>query len=70
MAIHEASRFKLGKLLVRYLRMPLVTRRLSKRDGKLLTETIGAKIAGWSLKHLSYICQTDTINLPYSELMV
>ena len=46
--------FKLGILPVRYLGVPLVTRRLSARDCEPLVEKITARITSWSAKLLSY----------------
>ena len=46
--------FKCGTLPVRYLGVPLVTRRLSFKDCASLVDKIEAKINNWSAKLLSY----------------
>ncbi|KAH1092321.1 hypothetical protein J1N35_019578 [Gossypium stocksii] len=47
--------FKVGRLPVRYLGVPLVSRKLSRSNCAALTNRILDKIQGWSTKHLSYI---------------
>ena len=47
--------FKLGVLPVRYLGVPLVTRRLSERDCIPLVDKITARINHWAVKTLSYV---------------
>ena len=50
--IHKVTGFKLGTLPVRYLGVPLATRKL--RDCATLVEKITARITCWSSRHLSY----------------
>ena len=52
--IHQATGFKISKLPVRYLGVPLVTKRLTARDCEPLMEKITARINAWSVKMLSY----------------
>ena len=52
--IHQETRFKLGSLPVRYLRVPLVTRRLSIRDCEPPVKKVIAKIKCWSTNLLSH----------------
>ena len=54
MATQQETGFKLGVLLVRYLGVPLVTRRLTKRDCLQLVEKITARINHWAVRFLSY----------------
>ena len=52
--IQQATGFKLGTLPVRYLGVPLVTRRLTDKDCSPLVDRITARITHWSAKFLSY----------------
>ena len=52
--IQYTTGFKLGKLPVRYLGIPLITRRLNARDCSMLVERIIARINSWTSKLLSY----------------
>ena len=52
--IHNETRFKIRELPVKYLGVPLVTRRLTTRDCEPLMERIKAKITSWSSNLLSY----------------
>ena len=52
--MHQNTGFKIGLLPVRYLGVPLVTRRLTKNDCAPLVERITAKIKGWAVKFLSF----------------
>ena len=54
MEIQQQTGFKLGKLPVRYLRVPLVTRRLTERDCEPFVEKITTRIKLWMSKFLSY----------------
>ncbi|XP_022762128.1 uncharacterized protein LOC111308033 [Durio zibethinus] len=49
-----AARFKHGSLPVRYLGVPLVTRRLSVGDCTPLVQKITARIQCWATRHLAY----------------
>ncbi|GJW52546.1 RNA-directed DNA polymerase, eukaryota, reverse transcriptase zinc-binding domain protein [Tanacetum coccineum] len=46
--------FNVGKLPVRYLGVPLVTKRLSVKDCKSLVEKVKGKVGDWKNKFLSY----------------
>ncbi|XP_016718680.1 uncharacterized protein [Gossypium hirsutum] len=46
--------FKVGRLPMRYLGVPLISRKLSRSNCADLTNRILDKIQGWSTKHLSY----------------
>ena len=52
--IQQATGFQLGQLLVRYLGVPLIIKRLSAADCTLLIEKITARINCWTSKLLSY----------------
>ena len=52
--IQQVTGFKLGNLPVRYLGVPLVTRRLTDKDCRPLVERITSRINHWSTKFLSY----------------
>ena len=52
--IQRVSGFKAGTLPVRYLGVPLVTRRLSMKDCSNLEDKIKARINSWSAKLLTY----------------
>ena len=52
--MHQNTGFKIGLLPVRYLGVPLVTRRLTKNDCAPLVERITARIKGWAVKFLSF----------------
>ncbi|KAE8726077.1 hypothetical protein F3Y22_tig00007895pilonHSYRG00141 [Hibiscus syriacus] len=53
-AIREITGFKLGSLPVRYLGVPLVTRKLAMKDCHSLIDIIKAKLNLWANKHLSF----------------
>ncbi|XP_022714581.1 uncharacterized protein LOC111274229 [Durio zibethinus] len=53
-SIQQATGFKVGLLLVRYLGFPLVTRRLTVKDCAQLLENITARIKRWTNKYLPY----------------
>lgn len=53
-ALAQLSSFTIGKLSVRYLGVPLVSGRLSDRDGKPLIEKITGRLEAWAMKKLSY----------------
>ncbi|GJZ25060.1 hypothetical protein Tco_0562519 [Tanacetum coccineum] len=52
--ILEIVPFAVGKLPVRYLGVPLVTRRLRVKDCKSLVEKVKGKVGDWKNKFLSY----------------
>ncbi|XP_039038069.1 uncharacterized protein LOC120175535 [Hibiscus syriacus] len=52
--ISEGTGFKLGKLPVRYLGIPLVTNKLTERDCLSLIDKIRARLNLWENKHLSF----------------
>ena len=52
--IQSYTGFKLGMLPVRYLGVPLVTRRLTEKDCAPLVDKITARISSWTSKFLSY----------------
>ncbi|KAE8732369.1 Cysteine desulfurase 1 [Hibiscus syriacus] len=52
--IQGATGFRIGKLPVRYLGVPLVTRKLTSRDCLALLVKIREKIGKWSSRKLSY----------------
>ncbi|XP_039000122.1 uncharacterized protein LOC120125860 [Hibiscus syriacus] len=52
--IHAVTGFRLGQLPVRYLGVPLVTRKLTEHDCIPLLEKIRMKLGIWSRRNLSY----------------
>ena len=52
--IQHVTGFKTGSLPVRYLGVPLVTRRLTDKDCRPLVERITSRINHWSAKLLSF----------------
>ncbi|XP_039023289.1 uncharacterized protein LOC120155894 [Hibiscus syriacus] len=52
--IRDFTGFRLGALLVRYLGVPLVTRKLAVKDCQALIDKLRAKLASWENKHLSF----------------
>ena len=52
--IHQITGFKLGELPVRYLGIPLTTRKPSLKDFQPLLDKITTRINSWTAKHLSY----------------
>lgn len=53
--------YRIGELPVKYLGMPLITTRLTKRDCNPLLETTRNKIKNWAAKPLSFIGQLTLI---------
>ncbi|XP_039009969.1 uncharacterized protein LOC120138595 [Hibiscus syriacus] len=53
--IKESTGFKLGSLSVRYLGVPLVTKKLAVKDCQGLIDKIIAKLSSWACKHLSFV---------------
>lgn len=60
--MQSVTGFKCGILLVRYLGVPLVTRRLSFIDCSSLIERVKARINSWSSKLLSYAGRLQLIH--------
>ena len=54
--------FEVGQLPVRYLGLPLVTKRLSAGDYAPLLEQIRKRIASWTSRYLSYAGRLNLIN--------
>ena len=52
--IQKETGFKIGTLPVRYLGVPLVTRRLTTKDCEPLVGKITTRINSWSAKMLLY----------------
>ena len=59
--IQRHTGFKLGELLVRYLGVPLVTKRLTEKDCAPFVEKITTKIKLWTTKFLSYASRVQLI---------
>ncbi|XP_039049215.1 uncharacterized protein LOC120190158 [Hibiscus syriacus] len=53
-SIRNITGFKLGSLPVRYLGVPLVSRKLTVKDCRSLIDKIKAKLNLWANKHLSF----------------
>lgn len=60
--IQEQFQFAVGCLPVRYLGLPLVTKRLSKPDYTPLLEHIRKKIGSWTARFLSYAGRLNLIS--------
>ncbi|KAL9830379.1 putative RNA-directed DNA polymerase [Arabidopsis thaliana] len=62
--LHQATRFpfEVGKLPVRYLGLPLVTKRLSKADYTPLIEQIRRRIESWTARFLSFAGRLNLIS--------
>ncbi|GJX49361.1 putative receptor protein kinase ZmPK1, partial [Tanacetum coccineum] len=60
--------FKEGKLPVRYLGVPLVTRKLSVKDCKCLIDKVRQRIFDWRNKHLSYAGRIQLIGSVLSAM--
>ncbi|KAL4289896.1 hypothetical protein GQ457_14G019590 [Hibiscus cannabinus] len=52
--IRNATSFKSGKLPVRYLGVPLVTKKLTEKDCAPLLKKLKAKLHSWPNRNLSY----------------
>ena len=59
--IHQETGFKIGELPVKYLGVPLVTRRLLAKDCEALMDRLKARITNWSTKMLSYAGRVQLI---------
>lgn len=59
--IRQITGFTLGKLPVRYLGVPLVTKRLSLRDCSPLIDGVRKRVNGWAAKSLSYAGRAQLI---------
>ncbi|KAG7585037.1 Reverse transcriptase zinc-binding domain [Arabidopsis thaliana x Arabidopsis arenosa] len=59
--IEDRFQFKAGNLPVRYLGLPLVTKRLTSNDYSPLLEQIRRKIGTWTARHLSYAGRLNLI---------
>ncbi|KAA3483125.1 reverse transcriptase [Gossypium australe] len=55
--------FNIVKLLVRYLRVPVVSRKMSNSNYEPLIENILAKVNGWSTRHLTYVGRLQLIEV-------
>ncbi|KAE8690635.1 hypothetical protein F3Y22_tig00110893pilonHSYRG00157 [Hibiscus syriacus] len=60
-SIINFSGFKHGRLPVRYLGIPLVTRKLIDKDCQPLLGNIKSRIHQWSRKKMSYACRAELI---------
>ncbi|XP_039005001.1 uncharacterized protein LOC120132276 [Hibiscus syriacus] len=59
--IKQATGFTYGHLPVRYLGVPLITRKLSENDCESLIASIKARLALWSGKNLSYVGRLELV---------
>ncbi|KAE8697209.1 hypothetical protein F3Y22_tig00110627pilonHSYRG00065 [Hibiscus syriacus] len=59
--IHLATGFKIGSLPVRYLGIPLVSRKISEKDCYTLIDNIRARLNHWTTKTLSYASRLELI---------
>lgn len=57
----SATGFRIGELPVRYLGMPLTSRKLNAKDCKILLYKILIRIRHWSAKLLSYVGRLQLI---------
>jgi len=60
--IEERFKFAVGSLPVRYLGLPLVTKRFSSADYRPLVEQIKRKIGTWTARYLSYAGRLNLIS--------
>ncbi|GJW13056.1 RNA-directed DNA polymerase, eukaryota, reverse transcriptase zinc-binding domain protein [Tanacetum coccineum] len=60
--------FSVGKLLVRYLGVPLITKQISSNDCKPLVNKVKPKINDWKNKSLSYVGRVQLIASSLSDL--
>ncbi|GAV92486.1 hypothetical protein CFOL_v3_35865, partial [Cephalotus follicularis] len=68
--ILRVTNFKQGVLPVKYLGLPLITSRLTKRDCTLLTENILARVNSWTTKSLSYAGRLQLIKSTLASMQV
>ncbi|XP_050238237.1 uncharacterized protein LOC126687724 [Mercurialis annua] len=60
--MHELG-FSEGTLPIKYLGMPLISKRLSKEDCRGLIEKITKRITHWIVRHLSYAGRLQLVNV-------
>lgn len=60
--IVEVTGFKIGKLPMKYLGIPLSPNKLTKKECQQLVEKITSRIRGWMRKRLSYAGIIQLIN--------
>lgn len=60
-ALADMLRLKLGKLPVRYLRVPLICKKLSEVDCKPLIEKMTSRISSWTTRFLSFASRMQLI---------
>lgn len=65
-AIRQNTRFKIGSLHVRYLRVPLTSKKLSCKDYEPLLRKMKEKIAGWFLNFFLLLDDFNWCNLCYA----
>ncbi|XP_039050051.1 uncharacterized protein LOC120191126 [Hibiscus syriacus] len=61
--IKHFTGFNLGCLPVRYLGVPLITRKLSEKDCENIIENIKSRLTLWSSKHLSFAGRLELIRV-------
>lgn len=59
---------KLGKLPMRYLGVPLITKKLKEVDYKSLADQMTARISSWTAQYLSYAGKLQLISLVLSSM--
>ena len=62
--------FQVGKLPVKYLGVPLITKRLSLEYCKQLVDKVKARVGGWKNKFLSYAGRTQLIAYVLSSMQL
>ncbi|GJR19962.1 RNA-directed DNA polymerase, eukaryota, reverse transcriptase zinc-binding domain protein [Tanacetum coccineum] len=62
--------FKIGKLLVRYLGVPLMDKKISVKDYKSLVDKVRHKLSDWKNKSLSYAGRSQLIASVLSSMQV
>ena len=66
-SIHQTIGFKIGALPVRYLGVPLITKRLMAKDCEPLVRVITTRINAWAVRFLSYAGRLQLIqSIPFS----
>ncbi|GJW02174.1 RNA-directed DNA polymerase, eukaryota, reverse transcriptase zinc-binding domain protein [Tanacetum coccineum] len=62
--------FSVGRLLVKYLGVPLITKQISSNDCKPLIEKVKSKISNWKNKSLSYAGRLQLIAAILSSMQI
>ncbi|XP_050207624.1 uncharacterized protein LOC126657045 [Mercurialis annua] len=61
-SILQEMGFSVGFLPIRYLGVPLISKRLTKEDCSELTEKITKRVSHWTVRHLTYAGRLQLVN--------